>query len=342
MHLVQEYGLCGEVDFGRADNVSRRLAPASAFRCPMVLMIPVVTVLLAAITSLLTAAPRPPSGAELRAMLESREPSLRPQHKWDSVFYFEERTRPLLRRFLRDGRLFKAAAEALALIGDPDDLRLIIRIAPRPRPDPFENRWAYQVASALLEPRSEKDWAFLRACAVDEYDDRWVDAGAIQTLKLIGSQRSLEILREVKQQNAHRARTLAYAIEYVQSNPPPLRSPTVEDLATKLAKIIKIGEWDRNRQPRYNERGDKALVDLVFSTSEDRLTYTATFHNIDGVWRLRGVRETLQELVMRLAVPATGEGEIPSPPVAPLPSPVPSSLLELLTPPLRVPPPPPR
>jgi hypothetical protein len=119
------------------------------------------------------------------------------------VFYHEGRLRRSLRALLRDPKVGQSAGSLLALIGVPDDVQLIVRLAPPPgsgsisRP-PSENRWAYEVVCALLEPRSDGEWAFLRKAALNEYSDRWVDAGAIQTLKLIASPRSLQILEEAR------------------------------------------------------------------------------------------------------------------------------------------------
>jgi hypothetical protein len=48
----------------------------------------------------------------------------------------------------------------------------------------FGDRWRYAVATSLVSPDDEDEWSFLRRCALNEFNDRWVDAGAIQTLKL--------------------------------------------------------------------------------------------------------------------------------------------------------------
>jgi hypothetical protein len=77
--------------------------------------------------------------------------------------------------------------------------------------------------------------------------------------------------------------------------------------------VIQIGDWEGNTKPYYNKEGDKALIDCefwdVFESAEsdseyidrgDQLIYTATFHKVDGVWKLRGVRETSQALVARV------------------------------------------
>jgi len=233
----------------------------------------------------------------------------------DTVFYHEHRLRPSIRALLRDTKCAAGARETLALIGEPDDLELVVRLAPPPHPRPgFENRWAYAVVSALLEPGSESEWSFLRAAALNQFGDRRVDAGAVQTLKLIASQRSTAILEEVRNRNADRARSCSKAIDYILSKPPALIENSLERLAKRVAEVNRIGEWQRNRNTRYNADGDKALVDIVYATSEDIFVHTATFHRIDGLWRLRGVRETLQQFFISVTVPATATPEIPVPP----------------------------
>ena len=42
--------------------------------------------------------------------------------------------------------------------------------------------------------------------------------------------------------------------------------------------------------PRFN----KALIPCEFIAGRDLLIHTATFHKVDGRWKLRGVRETMQ------------------------------------------------
>jgi hypothetical protein len=217
----------------------------------------------------------------------------------EAVFYYEARLRPALGSLLQDPKVNDEAVDLLALIGVPEDLRLIIELPSVPKKrKPLPNRWAYSVACSLLDPSSEEEWSFPRKCALYEYDDRWVDAGAIQTLRLIASWRSREILEEAQRQNQFRGYSLARALEYIQSEPSPLTASNLEELADRIAQTIKIGKWGGNGKPRCNEGGDKALLDFQFQSGPDRLTYTATFHKIDGRWRLRGVQETLQALTL--------------------------------------------
>ena len=140
----------------------------------------------------------------------------------EALFYYGNRLRPSLRGLLQDGEVGESAAWSLALIGVPEDVKTIIGSPPRTKKLAFASRWAYGVATSLLEPTSDSEWAFLQKCALNEFDDRWVDGGAIQTLKLIGSPRSREILEGAQRVNAYRVRSLTRALEYVDSGPVPL------------------------------------------------------------------------------------------------------------------------
>lgn len=173
----------------------------------------------------------------------------------------------------------------------------MVHHAPPNSREVFGNRWAYYVASTLLEPSDEEQWAFLRKCAFNEYNDGWVDFGGITTLRLIASPRSVEILEQARTKNGRRAKTIDRALEWIRSNPPALAHRDLAEAAKRVAQAIGIGSWEGNGKPRYNEEGDMALVDCVFLDGLDRLTYTVTFHKVDGVWVLRGVRETMQALI---------------------------------------------
>ena len=213
------------------------------------------------------------------------------------VFVQEHKFRPGLRALAPDAKVGTAAGQLLAFIGVPDDVRLFLDHAPAPKGEPFENRWAYRVVCALLEPATEKEWEFLRNCAANEYDDLWVDAGAIQTLKLIALPRSRQILEEVKTRNETRVDLIESAIKYVDAKPLSFSDPDLVSVGNQVAQAIKIGKWQGNKTPRFSENGDKALVECEFIEGRDQLTHTATFHKVDGVWRLRGVRETRQALL---------------------------------------------
>jgi hypothetical protein len=216
---------------------------------------------------------------------------------YESIFYHEAHLRPALLALVHDPKVGAEAANFLTLIGQPDDVRFIIHHPPPSKGQAFPHRWAYGVACSLLDPTLEEDWTFLRYSAVNKYEDGWVEAGAIQTLKLIASPKSVELLEEIQKQNQSRAREVANALEYARSEPSPLTAPNLKDLAARVAQIIKIGRWEGNGEPKYNEANDKALVDLQFSSGRDLLFYTATFWRMQDLWRLHGVSETGQALL---------------------------------------------
>ena len=245
---------------------------------------------------------------ELREVLagdfEDREPSLE-----DLMFSDERRFRPALRSLVQDTEVGRRACQLLAYIGVPEDVRHVIQHAPPPKRELFEDRWAYGVVSALLDPTSEAEWAFLRRCALDEYEDAWVDAGAIKALRLVALPRSLEILQEVRKKNTDREELIDAAVDYIKANPPVLADRNLIEAGKKVALAIKVGDWKGNKKPRFNKEGDMALVDCEFTAWRDRLIHTATFHKVGDVWKLRGVRETMQALMP--AEPEASKGEQP-------------------------------
>jgi hypothetical protein len=247
----------------------------------------------------------------------------------DLVFYHEDQLRPSLRRLFTDPEIGHYVARILALIGAPEDLTLIIQSPPPPGSQAFSNRWAYNVVCSLLHPTSELQWSFLRKCALNGYEDRWVDRGAIQTLKLMASSRSQAILEEVRTQNEYRSGSAMRGIEYIRSNPSPLQASDIEELAARVGQIIRIGDWEGNAKPKYNRTRDKALVDFRFSTGEDSYIYTSTFHHLDGVWKLCGVRETLQAFNISAILNARPLPILIEPPpvvATPVPAPLPEWL----------------
>jgi hypothetical protein len=90
---------------------------------------------------------------------------------------------------------------------------------------------------------------------------------------------------------------IATALAYIRSSPRPISDRNLDDLACRIAEAVRIGELKEVGTPQYNEERDKALVDFLFLTGSDRVTYTATFHRAAAVWRLRGVRETMQAML---------------------------------------------
>jgi hypothetical protein len=215
------------------------------------------------------------------------------------VFFHEKQLRPALRALVEDSKVGRGVIGLLAFIGQPEDLRLVVEHAPKPKRKLFEDRWAYGAVTALLEPATEQEWFFLEKCAAGQYDDLWVDAGAIQTLKLIASPKSSATLQKVIKKNPDRSRSIQAALDYIESNPHALADKDLAEAGKKVAKAIRIGDWQENKKPRFNKSGDKALIDCEFIAGRDLLIHTATFHKVDGVWKLRGVRETMQALLAR-------------------------------------------
>jgi hypothetical protein len=224
-----------------------------------------------------------------------------PSNDWstlyDSVFYYEVHLRASLRTLIQDPRVGTEAVEILTRIGEPEDLRFIIQHPPPSKHQLVSNRWAYGVACSLLDATTEEEWSFLRNSALGKYDYAWVNTGAIQTLALISSPRSQDLLEEAQRQNQPSARSVARALEYVRSAPAPLTASSPEELMARVVQTIKIGSWRGDGRLRYNEAGDKALVDVDFYSGQDVLIYTATLYRIQGSWRLRGVREIAQYLM---------------------------------------------
>jgi hypothetical protein len=213
-----------------------------------------------------------------------------------------------LRWLLDDPQVGPQAGELLAFIGYPEDVRLLVQYAPEPNGEPAVNRWTYAVASALLAPSSEREWSFLKRCAADNYGDHWIDTGAIRTLKLIASPRSLQILEDVRKLNPHRTNEVDQAISYINSQPGPLTGKDANSAAEKLAQALGAGTWMGNEQPRYDDQRDAALVDCNFLLGGTQfLVFTATLHEEGAVWRVGGVRQTRQKLLPKGPSPKKAE-----------------------------------
>jgi hypothetical protein len=224
------------------------------------------------------------------------------------IFAGESLARPTLRWLLGDPQVGAQAGELLAFIGHPEDVRLLVQYAPEPNGEPAVNRWTYAVASALLEPSGEREWSFLKRCAADNYSDRWVDTGAIRTLRLIASPRSRQILEDVRKLNPYRTNEVDQAVAYINSQPGPLTGKDAGSAAEKLAQALGTGTWMGNEPPRYDDLRDAALVDCNFLLEGTQfLVFTATLHREGQEWRVRGVRQTRQKLLPRAPGPKRAE-----------------------------------
>jgi hypothetical protein len=244
------------------------------------------------------------SGADMKIALRNMLTSDVDGPFQELVFYYEDRLRPVLRSLAEDPEAGIPARSLLAFIGVPEDLRLIAQLGSPKDQDPgFPNRWLYGVNCSLLEPTSEIEWTFLRESALGEHKDLWAVRGAIQSLKLIASPRSLEILEEVQRDSSFGAQLAPNAIAYIQSRPQPLRGQQLEDLGHRVAQVLGSRTWTGNRGPEYNQAGDKALIRFDFDTGEDVYVFTGTFQRVDDTWVLRGVRESMQGLKLSAIPP---------------------------------------
>ena len=165
----------------------------------------------------------------------------------DEAIYEGARLRDSWRALLREPKVAEQARTFLALLGAPDDLHLIVQLAPPPKIKDLDYEWAYGVVCTLIEPTSDGNWAFLRRAAFNEYDNLWVDAGAIQTLKLIASPRSRQILIEAREHNPDRAKSISEALAYIDSGPAPLADENLERLAACVAQAVRIGSLGRKQ-----------------------------------------------------------------------------------------------
>jgi len=237
---------------------------------------------------------------ELRELLAGDvkvDPKAEYRNLHELVFFHERELRSVLRDLVEDSHSGKVACSLLAFIGMPEDVRYVVKNAPLPKRKLFEDRWAYHVACSLLEPETKEEWDFLKRCAEDTYYDRWVDAGAIRTLKMIGSEQSANLLKEAAKENPERKESIAHALTSTNIGANFIEAADLEEAGKKVAQLIKMGEWQLNTEPRYNNEKDMALIDCEFIVGRDLLVETATFHKTGDKWKLRGVRETMQALL---------------------------------------------
>lgn len=201
----------------------------------------------------------------------------------DAVFKSERRLRPVLRALLKDPQFTGAARYLLAVIAEPKDIERILTLSPPPPDGDDFQYWRYAVATALIQPTTESGWQFLERSARGDYNDGSSADGAIQSLQLNGTARSQSILRSLR---------------ITPGQSPSLTDRNLETAAMNIAMALGPKTWRSNDAPRFNETADKALIDMNFAKSPDRLVYTATFHKVKGFWTLRNVHETLQVLVL--------------------------------------------
>ncbi len=76
----------------------------------------------------------------------------------------------------------------------------------------------------------------------------------------------------------------------------------LKELTVRVARATKIGNWEGNGEPFFNQFGDKALVSIAFRSERDEYVYAATFRKIGGAWKLHGLREILQAVMPPIPV----------------------------------------
>lgn len=221
------------------------------------------------------------------------------------LFFNEAELRAPLRTLVADERVGRAAIQLLADVAVREDLEYVLAHAPKIVDEDGEgyafgdNRWAYAVATSLVNPTSDAAWAFLEACASGEYFDRWVDAGAIKTLALSDPKRATAALARAATHNVDRRQWIETLIAGKNAaSPAALSEANLTTAADALAPALGVGRYTGAGEPTFNRAGDKARISMSFRNERDLLVYTAIYHRAgDGRWHLRGVRETMQALL---------------------------------------------
>jgi hypothetical protein len=238
----------------------------------------------------------------LRALLRNKDyAEAETETLIQTIFFYEHGLRGSLRSLLTDSSVGDEAFFLLPLIGDPEDIRFMIHASPAQQKT-FPDQWAYGVACSMLQPASQDEWDFLRKAALDEFDDTWSGRGAIQSLKLIATLESRRILEDVQKKNVQRAQSVSEALSYIRSRPSSMTGSDLNELAVRVGRAAKVGNWEGNGEPVFNQAGDKALVSIAFRAERDEYVYAATFHKIGGAWKLRGLREISQALIPPIPV----------------------------------------
>lgn len=217
-----------------------------------------------------------------------------------ALFKMDRAFRPVIRELVHDPAFQTEAVRMLAFLGLPEDLQWVVEQMPTPTKRIPDDLWAQDVAAAMLEPLIERQWSFLKICASGDCDpDNAVDvaASAIQTLKLIASPRSQQILEELRPTDEDLASFTSEAITYVKSRPEPLLDHKLVDLGKRVAIAVKFdAEWKGNAPPEFNKNRDRALIDLAFEYERQNISHTAAFQKVSGLWILRGVHMTRASL----------------------------------------------
>lgn len=206
------------------------------------------------------------------------------------LLYHERSLHNALLSLLRDPQSMDLAAGILAYLGYSEGRSFVLDRVLAATDSESQMSLPARFACELFDPRTEKEWSYLRASASGQYDEREVSC-AIRALKLIASPRSRRILEEALGRQPAWNRTIRDAIQYAVTHP-PAQGRCLESLATRTARAATDGEWLGNEPPRYNKERNIALVDASSRFAGDRFFYTATFHRKSNVWKTVSFRMT--------------------------------------------------
>jgi hypothetical protein len=226
--------------------------------------------------------------SELREILAG---SLQDADVESEIFVRDRAFRATLRELADDPHMGLDVLCLLASIGVPEDLAWVVPRLPSPKKDEtWENRWACVIVGGLLDPTTDAEWAFLKRCATGEFEYEAVQGEAITILRLIASPRSREVLEALHVDDDDVTATIAQAIEHIKTNPPPFADRNVDKLRRRLAAELRCGKWRGNSEPLFNKERDKARIGLSFAAGTESISFTAVFHKVGEVWKLRGFR----------------------------------------------------
>jgi hypothetical protein len=231
-------------------------------------------------------------------------------------FFRRERSlRPALRETRRDPKVSRLATALLGMIGERGDIQRLVRALEQAKDSRAVEVLARTVATIIPDSGSDETWAVLRKGARNLYNDRWADADAIRSLKLLASPESVAVLQEARERNPYRVEAIDEALGYIRSDPVAIVGDDLEHLAGRVLRVAARGEWRGSNAPIFNEELDKALIEFEYTTEDCRWRGAATFHLASGVWRLRAVRETMHsQRPPRAVIPKPAPELLPLPP----------------------------
>ena len=235
--------------------------------------------------------------AALREILAGEGGETEGRELLDMFMQHAEKLRPAALALAGDASVRDRATALIAALALPEDMAQIAADIPPPASEFLGNRWLYDVVTGLIEPTTDSEWNLLRDAGAGNYDHGWVDAGAILALRLNASPRAHSLLEETARTNTERRHTIDRALAYIDGGAGAVARSDLVAAAGAAAVATGLPGWQFNAEPRYTGDRSAALVDIRYIVGRDILVYTATFHQADGMWRLRAMRETMQALM---------------------------------------------